>query len=146
VAPQPRRVVVASDATEERGVQATSDSAGKERSERAVDAALARVLEADRTAQRALAAAREEGGRIAERARAQARRVAERARERIAGAQARVQAALQAELDALEAQARALPGHAEPDAAALARLERALHALAATLTGGAGVAGDGARR
>lgn len=117
-------------------MQAASKSAGAERSGRAVDAAMARVLEADREAQRALAAARAEGGRIAEGARAEARRVAERTRERIARVRARVQRGLQAELDALDAQARALPEHAEPDAAAQERLERALRALAAALTGG----------
>jgi vacuolar-type H+-ATPase subunit H len=100
-----------------------------------IERAFARVLHAEGEARRAIEAARDEAAVIAEGARAGARRVAERAEARIARGHAAVQRQLAAALSNIEAGARALPGLDEPDDAALARLEAALHRLAAELTG-----------
>lgn len=102
--------------------------------EPAVDASMARVLQAEQAARASVAAARDEAAHIGERARAEARGIADRARERVARAHARVESALQAALAALAAEARSLPGHDEPDDAARARLEHAVQRLAAELT------------
>jgi vacuolar-type H+-ATPase subunit H len=101
-----------------------------------VDAALARVLQAEQAARGAIDAARAEAARMAEQARTHARRYAERARARMARGQAAVERDLQAQLAAIAEQARALPERDEPDPLALGRLERAVQALAAELTGG----------
>jgi hypothetical protein len=102
----------------------------------AVEAAVARVLQAEHDARAAIDDARAQAARIAEQARAQARQCAERARQRVARGQAALERRLQADLAAIEAAGRALPEHDEPDAGARARLDAAVHALAAALTGG----------
>lgn len=99
-----------------------------------VETAMARVLEAERQAHDAIAAAQAEAGHMAEAARAAQRRLAERTRERIARVHGAFAAAVQAELARIDAQAQALPAHDDPDADDLARLEQALAALAARLT------------
>ena len=101
-----------------------------------VEAAMARVLRAEREARDNIDAARAEAQHIAEQARAEARRSAERARERIAHGQEAMERRLQQALAAIEAEARALPEHSEPDARDRARLEAAVQTLAAALTGG----------
>jgi hypothetical protein len=101
-----------------------------------VEAAVARVLQAEQQARSAIEAARAEAAHIAEQARASARAWAERARARMARGQSAVERQLQAELAAIEAEACALPEHDEPEAAEIERLEVALQALAAALTGG----------
>lgn len=101
-----------------------------------VEAALARVLLAEREARDAIEAAQAEAQRIAERSRAGARRCAERARERVARGQDAMERRLQQGLAAIEAEARALPELAEPGEHDRARLEAAVQALAVALTGG----------
>jgi len=108
--------------------------------EPSTEQAFARVLRAEADARRAIEAARAEAAAIAEHARAQARQVAERAEQRIARGHAAVQRQLAGALAVIEASARALPEHDEPDDAALARLEAVLGELAAELSG-AGEAG-----
>ena len=104
------------------------------RAESQVDASMARVLAAERDARAAIEAAAVEAAEVAEAARARARLIEERRRTRMAFVHARVDQRLQQELDALTAASRALPAHDEPDAAALARLESAVQALATALT------------
>jgi F0F1-type ATP synthase membrane subunit b/b' len=99
-----------------------------------VDAAMARVLQAERDARAAVAQAQQEAMNIAEAARAEARAVAERRRERLARVHARVEQQLQSALAAIGAEAQALPVRDDPDAAARERLERAVDALAQALT------------
>lgn len=101
-----------------------------------VEEAVVRVLRAEREAREAIDASRAEAQRIAEQARAAARRCAERARERAARGQAAMARRLQEGLSAIDAEARALPEHSEPDARDRARLESAVQTLAAALTGG----------
>lgn len=95
---------------------------------------MARVLDAERQARAAVDAAQREADQIAEAARAAQRRLAERTRLRIARVHEAFAAAVQAELTRIDAQAQALPAHDDPDADDLARLDRALAALAARLT------------
>jgi len=95
---------------------------------------MARVLQAERDAREAIAQARDAATHIAEAARAQARAVAERRRDRLARVHAQVDRQLHDRLAAIAAEAQALPVHDDPEAAALARLERAVDALAAALT------------
>jgi RPA family protein len=99
-----------------------------------VETAMARVLDAEREARAAVDAAQRECGHIAEAARAAQRRLAERTRRRVARVHEAFAAAVQGELARIDAQAQALPAHDDPDADDLARLERALAALAARLT------------
>jgi len=99
-----------------------------------VETAMARVLDAERRARDAFEAAQLEAGQIAESARAAQRRLAERTRQRMLRAHDAFAAAVQAELARIDALAQALPAHDDPDADDLARLERALVALAARLT------------
>lgn len=106
--------------------------------ESAVDAAMARVLQADAAAAVAVLAAREQAQRFEELSRQRARAVAERARSRVARAHRRVEAALQAALAAIAAEAQALGRHDAPDAADMAAVQRAVDQLAAELTGDTG--------
>jgi RPA family protein len=99
-----------------------------------VEAAMARVLDAERQAREAVEAAQAEAAHIAEAARAAQRQLAERTRARMARVREAFARAVQAELDRIDAEARALPAHDEPDARDLARLDRAVAALAAKLT------------
>ena len=121
------------------------DRRGSERSTDApdaVEAALARVLNAEHEARCSIEAAQVEAGHRAEQARAEARRWVERGRSRIARGQAAVEAHLQVALAALAEEARALPEHDEPDAAARTRVEAAVQRLAAALTGGLAPSGS----
>lgn len=110
----------------------SSDEAGQ-----SADEAIATVLRAETDARAAITRAHAEAAHIAEAARAQARALAERTERRIR----RVTAAFEqeraerlAELGA-EAAAVAVSQVLTPDE--LARLDRAVHALARELTGGA---------
>jgi hypothetical protein len=99
-----------------------------------VDAAMARVLRAEEDARAAVAAAQVQAAHIAELSRTEARALTEQRRSRLARLHSRIEHGLASELDAIAAEARALPGHAEPDALARDALERAVQALAAELT------------
>jgi hypothetical protein len=102
-----------------------------------VESALARVLEAEALARDAVAAAQAEAARIAEQSRADARALAERSRLRIERGRGRIARQVQRTLAETRAQSRDLAGPAQPDATAQQRLQRAVTALAAELTGGA---------
>jgi RPA family protein len=99
-----------------------------------VETAMAQVLDAERRARESIDAAQAEAAHVAEAARAAQRRLAERTRMRLARVHEAFAAAVQAELARIDAQAQALPAHDDPGADDLARLERALAALAARLT------------
>jgi outer membrane protein TolC len=102
----------------------------------AVEAAIARVLGAERDARESVAKAVREAEALNERARAVARSLAERTEQRIRAVRAAYEAHVSAEVAAIDAQA------AEQDAGQplteidLERLQRALVALAAELTDG----------
>jgi hypothetical protein len=103
--------------------------------DRAVEDAVTRVLQAEAAARAAVDIARADAAQLAEHARAQARDLAERSRDRLARVRTRVDDCVRRELAAVDAEVRALPEHDEPDAAARLRVEHAVRALAAALTG-----------
>jgi hypothetical protein len=104
----------------------------------AVDAAVARVLDAERAAAASIEAARRAAAKSAEQARADARQIQSRAHVRVARVHALVETRLRDALDAIQSEMQALPQHDEPDAADRQRLERAVGQLAAALTRDAG--------
>jgi vacuolar-type H+-ATPase subunit H len=102
----------------------------------AVEAAIARILDAERMAHEAVSRARAEATAIAEAARARARATAQRTENRLRCVQVAYEAATQAALDQLAASATAAGGRDVPTAVDRDRLARAVVALAARLTGG----------
>lgn len=99
-----------------------------------VEAAMARVLEAEQAARDAVEAAQAEAAHMAEAARSAQRALAERTRRRMARVRDAFARAVQGELERIDARARALPAHDDPDADDLERLDRAVAVLAAQLT------------
>ena len=101
----------------------------------AVEAAITRVLDAEAAARDAIVHARNEALEIAEQARARARRLALHRDERIRSVRAAFERKVAADVAALEAEAAALDARHDLAPAEIARLERAVAALAARLTG-----------
>ncbi|HSQ82163.1 MAG TPA: hypothetical protein VLU54_13700 [Casimicrobiaceae bacterium] len=103
----------------------------------AVETAIMHVLQAEAAARDAVAGARSAAGAIAEEARERARRVAVAADRRIAVMRAAFGARTAAEVASLDARAAALDaaGISTPDD--VAKVETAVLALAASITGGA---------
>ena len=101
-----------------------------------VERAIARVLEAERSAREAIAGARRDAVAMDERARAAARAVAERTERRVARVRERFEQRIAAEVAALDAVAAALDRRFEPDPQDVAALEQAVAWLAAQLTEG----------
>jgi vacuolar-type H+-ATPase subunit H len=102
----------------------------------AVDAAIARVLEAERAARDAVLAAEGEAARLNEEARARARTIAERCERRIRSVLAVHDAHAAAHIAALDAEAASLGRPHVLDAAEVEQVRRAVEALAAEMTGG----------
>ena len=100
-----------------------------------VEQAIARVLDAERSARDSIAEAETEAAAIAERARASARAVGERALRRIVTIRARFEQRIGAEVAALDAAAAGLASPHFVNEADGATVERAVAALAAELTG-----------
>ena len=100
-----------------------------------IDAAIARVLEAERAAHVAVADAEREAARIDEEARARARAIGERCERRIRSVLAVHDAHVAVRIAALEAEAAALGRPHVPDAPELGRVARAVDALAGELIG-----------
>jgi len=95
-----------------------------------------RVLQAEAEARDAVADARSAAAAIDEAARERARRIGLVADRRIAAARAAFGAKTVAEVGALDAQAAALDAAGAPEPDEIARVERAVLALAASMTGG----------
>ena len=104
----------------------------------AVEAAIAQVLAAERSAQDAVARAKDEAVAIAEAARAEGRALNERSERRIRALHAAFDRKVSAALAALEAEAARLATHQDLSDDEQARIERAVAKLAADLTGGGG--------
>lgn len=102
----------------------------------AVEAAIMHVLQAEADARDAVADARSAAVAIDEAARERARRIGLVADRRIAAARAAFGAKTVAEVGALDAQAAALDAAGAPEPDEIARVERAVLALAAAMTGG----------
>jgi hypothetical protein len=111
-------------------------SQGADRSDAKVEAAIARVLACERDARDAIARAGREAAELAEAGRAAARAVGERTETRIRSVRAAFERRLAAELDALHAAEDAIVDDEPIAGDDLARLDRAIAALAAELTGG----------
>ena len=94
------------------------------------------VLQAEAEARDAVADARSAAAAIDEAARERARRIGLVADRRIAAARAAFGAKTVAEVGALDAQAAALDVAGAPEPDEIARVERAVLALAASMTGG----------
>lgn len=103
----------------------------------AAEAAFAQVLRAERAARAAVEAAGVQAEQWAELARAEARARAERTRRHIAAVRGAFARAQSAELAQLAHEAEALAADAPLDAQDRLRVESAVAALAARLTGGA---------
>jgi len=115
-----------------RGTAITSDD---ERSS-TVEAAIARVLAAERAAREAVAQAREEAEHIAEAARASVRALEARTDRRIRLVRDAFQRRLGEALGALAPEDAPAASQPAPDAREQARLDEAIEALARRLTGG----------
>ena len=102
----------------------------------AVETAITRVLQAEAAARDAVASARSAAGVIAEDARERVRRIAVATDRRIAAARAAFAARTGAEVAALDAQASALDAATISTADDVAKVEKAILALAASMTGG----------
>jgi len=101
----------------------------------AVEAAIARVLAAERDALASVAQATHQADEIAEQARASARALAQRTDRRIRSVRAAFERALSERLEALHAEEARVAMRHEPSADELAALEQALRTLADELTG-----------
>ena len=99
------------------------------------DAAIGRVLDAERAAREAVAEATREADRIVEQAHVTARAVAERAQRRITRIRAAFEAAATREIERLDAADAREEGVRELDDEDRARLARAIDALCDELTG-----------
>jgi hypothetical protein len=106
-------------------------------SDKAVDAAIAAVLAAERDARDSLAQAARTADENEERARARARRLEARTTERIRAVRAAFAARLTLALERMHAEQDAIDSAPGLNDEELAALERALQVLAAELTGGA---------
>jgi vacuolar-type H+-ATPase subunit H len=104
-------------------------------SNRAVDAAIARVLEAEQAARDAVLAAEREAEQLTEEARGRARAIGERCERRIRSVLAVHDAHAAAHIAALDAEAATLGRPHALDADEVAEVRRAVLALAAELTG-----------
>jgi predicted component of type VI protein secretion system len=102
----------------------------------AVEAAIARVLRAEREAHEAVDRATRDAEALNERARADARALAERTERRIQSVRAAYERKVTEEVAAIDAQAAAQDVQQALSVDDWRRLERALEALAAALTGG----------
>ena len=94
------------------------------------------VLQAEAVARDGVAEARSAAEAIGEAARERARHIGLAADRRIAAARAAFSAKTVAEVGALDAQAAALDAACAPEPDEIARVERAVMALAASMTGG----------
>jgi hypothetical protein len=112
-------------------------SEGADRTDAKVEAAIARVLACERDAREAIEHARREATDLAEAGRAAARAVGERTEARIRAVRALFERRLTAELAALRAAEDAIVDDEPIAGEDLARLDRAIAALAVELTGGA---------
>jgi len=104
----------------------------------AVEAAIARVLDAERAAGEAVARAQAEAAVMTDAARARARATAQRTEQRLRRVQAAYEGATQAALDQFAVAKTAVGGRDTPTAVDRDRLAGAVVALAARLTGGPG--------
>jgi len=104
-------------------------------SETAVEAAIARVLAAEREAHEAVAQATRDADALNERARAEARALAERTERRIQAARAAYERRVIAEIAAIDALAASQDVQQPLSREDRQRLERALEMLARELTG-----------
>jgi hypothetical protein len=111
----------------------------KSSEDRAVEAAIARVLDAERAARAAVEASQREAESIRADARAREKRVAERAAARIAALRAATAERRAARLAAIEAEAVGPDPQAAQDEAARTRLASAVDRLADELIGGEAV-------
>lgn len=102
----------------------------------AAEAAIDRVLAAEREAGDLVASATSEAGAIVEAARSAARAIAERNERRIRGLREAFAARAAREIAAIDAEVRAQDAKRELSPDDLARLERAVAALCVELTGG----------
>jgi vacuolar-type H+-ATPase subunit H len=102
---------------------------------RDVDAAIARVLQAEQAARERVAACERDAVAIVQQAREQARRIAARAARRTARVHARVSAALAARLADIEARRPSAAGGAEPATPGDPRIAAVAERLARELTG-----------
>lgn len=103
-----------------------------------VDDAIARVLEAERSARAAVAQCAEDAESMRLAARARAHAIAERAAERAAAVHRWTDASIRARIDELNRERTSLLRPADPVADEPQRLARALDRLADELAGGAG--------
>lgn len=103
----------------------------------AVEAAIARVLDAEHAAREAVRAAEEAAAVMTEAARATARGIAERTERRIGAARARFEQKTSVEVAALDAKAAETLVPHDLTAEELARLDAAIATLATRLTEGA---------
>lgn len=103
--------------------------------ERAVEAAIARVLASEQAARELIASARVDAAHIAERSRAAARALAERTERRVRHLRAAFERRTGAEVSALEAEVDALAAGSAPAAEEMVQLDRAVKRVAAQLTG-----------
>jgi hypothetical protein len=106
-----------------------------DRTGRDVEAAIARVLDAERAARAAVEAAQREAEAIRAEARARDKRIAETAAARIAAIRAGMAEKRAARVAAIEAAATAPDPQAADDAAARARLDEAVAGLADEMIG-----------
>ncbi|MDH4061186.1 MAG: hypothetical protein OEU94_10280 [Aquincola sp.] len=104
--------------------------------ERDVEAAFAQVLQAEQAARAAVDEARAQAAQVAERSRGEVRARAERTRSRIATVRAAFEAALQAGLQGLAADADALAAVTPLVTNDHDRIEQAVQRVARQLTGG----------
>ncbi|HTP45680.1 MAG TPA: hypothetical protein VMQ50_01990 [Casimicrobiaceae bacterium] len=102
----------------------------------AVEAAIARILDAERAARETVSRAQAEAAAITDAARARARATAQRTEQRLRRVQAAYEGATQAQLDQLAAAKTAVGSRDAPTAVDRDRLAGAVVALAARLTGG----------
>jgi len=97
---------------------------------------MAQVLAAEAAARESVARARTEAQHIGERSRAAVRALADRTQRRVRHLRAAFELAADAEVAAMQSQARSLSLPPDPGADEVARIERAVARLAAQLTGG----------
>lgn len=109
-----------------------------------VEAAIASVLEAERTARAAVETCAAQAQARVEQARERARAIAERAAQRTARVRRVSAARLDARLAAVESERRALDRGSDADAGDLQRLQAAIDTLADALAGGAHGSPEGA--
>lgn len=109
-----------------------------------VEAAIASVLEAERTARAAVETCAAQAQARVQQARDRARAIAERAAQRTARVRRVSAARLDARLAAVESERRALDRGSDADAGDLQRLQAAIDTLADALAGGAHGSPEGA--